>query len=523
MNQKKRIVVGIDFGTTNSAIAYVNEHHEPELIHNARGESLTPTVVYFPEDDNPVIGTSAREAKNAEPDRVVEFIKRQMGAEHYMFPIIIDGEEEHLSPEEIAALVFNKMVRDAKESLGGMVEIRDAVITVPADFDNFRRERIKRAGELAGLNVVRLLNEPTAAAVAFGYSKRHTARRVMVYDLGGGTFDVTVLERSGVELSNLQVVASDGDPQLGGKDFDDCIIKHFLTRFRSETGLEIDIESREYAGLRERAERLKKQLTERKNATEFISYQGKSVTVKLSREEFEGMITGYVERTVMLCSDCLNDAGLTWDDIDTVLLVGGSTRIPQVRQQLGEVSGCTPSRVLNPDEAVALGAAYVGWQLSAGVSRGPAGEDLLIAPPKSDEQIKLTDVTPCSLGMIMLNRDRRRINRIFLNKNTPLPAEFRKVYKPARDYVDRIRLAITEGESDDPDLVRVVAAFTLQLPEKRPRDQSRIEVSYRYDRDGIVNISATDLASGSRIAENVTPASLKAPRPVSSKLDDLMA
>lgn len=482
--------LGIDLGTTFSAVAVVSESGKPEILLNSSGERLTPSAVFF-DNDSVVVGQVARDASADNPDNTVLFIKRQMGSAHWFF----DYRGQRYSPVDISAFILKKLRDDAAASLGQ--EVNQAVITVPAYFDDDRRRLTRLAGEIAGLRVIRLINEPTAAAIAFGAEKSADGETILVYDLGGGTFDVTIMR---LENQTFTVIATDGDHQLGGKDFDDAIIRFVTQQFSAQFGYDPTIDPLVASDLRARAEKAKRELTERSKTTCLIRSGDKNLRVELSRSDFSNLITGRIDTTISLLRTTLKSASLTPQQIDRILLVGGSTRIPLVRERLSDFFGKDVDTSVNPDEAVALGAAIVAAREKLGEE--PASVPKPVANKFGGLQVR--DVTSHSLGIeATVPGTSRKINSILIARNSPLPAEVSREFITDTPGQTGFRVKIYQGEFQDPALCKPIGEFTLTgLPPGRPAGQ-KVRVTLSCGVDGVINVTAVDIASGVQAKQDV--------------------
>jgi molecular chaperone DnaK len=475
--------VGIDLGTTFSAIAHVNKYGVPEILHNAEGERITPSVVLF-EGEEVIIGTYAKQSAVAYPEQVVEFIKRHMGDDEFTF----EYRGEVYSPERLSGFILAKLKHDAELRLGHRID--QAVITVPAYFGDKQRRATIRAGEYAGLRVLSLLNEPTAAAFAYGLTNTsNESKRLLVFDLGGGTFDVSIVRIEGREIT---VVATTGDHQLGGKDWDDGLIRFAAEQFRARHGMDPLDDLAAYHDLRQKCTSAKLSLTKRPRVNLFYDYRGKILRLELAREKFEDLSAGLVRRCEALTRDVLEDAKLGVDDIDTVVLAGGSTRMPMIREMIRGIFGREPATDINPDECVALGAALTAAIESSRI----AGE----APPID---IRTHDVTSHSLGMVVY-REARLYNSRIIERNSRIPCErSRDDYVTTHDGQTTMDLWLVQGENPDPLECNVLGHFEFYGIPARAAGRSRLSVTFRYNANGIVEVEAMDLDSGQTLAHRL--------------------
>jgi len=482
------IAVGIDLGTTNSAVSVVRPTGKPEVLKNKEGDSITPSVVLFQSfggPDEPLVGEQAKRQAAAFPDDIVQHVKRYMGDPSWRFD---SSSGAQYSAEEVSAIILKRLKEDAEIALGE--EVTDAVITVPAYFDDARRTATKQAGQIAGLNVLRVLNEPTAAALSYGIDADANGT-VLVYDLGGGTFDVTILKIAGTEF---EVIATDGDRNLGGFDFDNALMSYLNEELKKQGAPDALEDIALMASLREKAEFAKKALSTVPKTNVQFSANDQHYRVPLTREEFNEVTQSLMVRTQELVTDVLEASKLTWDDIDKVLLVGGSTRMPAVRELVEQMSGKSPELDVNPDEAVALGAAIQATlegdiEVSTEQVGSKATVESFLGGP-----VHISDVTSQALGVILIEADGvTEFNQVMIERNTKVPAKTELKTKTAYDRQTAVHVKVTQGDERDPQNVTIVGEGQLEIP-VYPKG-SPLRVSYEYDVDQTVVVEVYDLTA----------------------------
>ncbi|XP_029208733.2 stress-70 protein, mitochondrial-like [Acropora millepora] len=486
-------VCGIDLGTTNSCVA-VMEGKTPKVLENAEGSRTTPSVVAFTADGERLVGTPAKRQAVTNPENTLYATKRYIGrrfddseikkdVKNMSFKIVkasngdawFEANGQMYSPSQVGAFVLMKMKETAENYLG--TNVKNAVITVPAYFNDSQRQATKDAGQIAGLNVLRVINEPTAAALAYGMDKSED-KIIAVYDLGGGTFDISILE---IQKGVFEVKATNGDTYLGGEDFDNTLLKYLITEFKRESGVDLSKDNMALQRLREAAEKAKIELSASVQTDINLPYitvdssGPKHLAMKLTRAKFESLVSDLIQRTVEPCKKCLRDADIGKSDIGDILLVGGMTRMPKVQSTVQEIFGRTPSKAVNPDEAVAVGAAIQGGVLSGDV-----------------KDVLLLDVTPLSLGIETLGGVFTKL----ITRNTTIPTKKSQVFSTAADGQTQVEIKVHQGEREMAADNKMLGQFQLVGIPPAPRGVPQIEVTFDIDANGIVNVSARDKGTG---------------------------
>ena len=473
-------IIGIDLGTTNSCVA-VMEGGEPVVIANAEGNRTTPSVVAFSKTGERMVGQVAKRQAVTNHERTISSIKRHMGTD---YKVDIDGKK--YTPQEISAMILQKLKADAEAYLGGTVT--EAVITVPAYFNDAQRQATKDAGKIAGLEVKRIINEPTAAALAYGVDKE-AEQKIMVYDLGGGTFDVSILD---IGDGVIEVLATNGNTHLGGDDFDECIIKYLVDEFKKSEGIDLSSDKVAMQRLKEAAEKAKIELSGVTTSNINLPYitadatGPKHLDVTLTRAKFNELTAHLVEATVGPVKQAMSDAGLTANDISKVLLVGGSSRIPAVQEEVKKLTGKEGFKGINPDECVAVGAAIQG---------GVLGGDV--------KGLLLLDVTPLSLGIETMGGVFTKL----IERNTTIPTKKSQVFSTAADNQTSVEVHVLQGEREMAAYNKTLGKFQLTGIAPAPRGVPQIEVTFDIDANGIVNVSAKDMGTGAEQKITITASS----------------
>lgn len=479
-------VIGIDLGTTNSCVAVI-EGDTPTVITSKEGYRTTPSVVAFTKSKELIVGDAAKRQAAVNSDRTIFSIKRHMGTDYRKK---IDG--KYYTPQEISAFILMKLKEDAEDFLGQPVT--DAVVTVPAYFTDAQRQATKDAGKIAGLNILRIINEPTSAALAYGLDNG-MAQKVLVYDLGGGTFDVSVID---IGDNVIEVLATSGDNHLGGDDFDERIVNYLVEQFKLSDGINLSKDVSAMQRLREEAEKAKKELSSSVTTNINLPFIAMSkdgphhIDITLSRQTFDELTADLVDRTITPVENALHDAGLSKTDINMVLLVGGSTRIPAVADKVRQLMGKEPSRNLNPDECVALGAAVQGGKLGNQLQAGSAASEII-----------LMDVTPMSLSIETMGGIASRL----IERNTTIPTRHSQIFTTAGNFQTSVDIKVFQGERKFTRDNKLLGNFRLNGIKRAMAGVPQIEVTFDIDVNGIVNVSAKDLGTGREQSITITSSS----------------
>lgn len=469
-------VIGIDLGTTNSCVAVV-EGGKPVIIANSEGERTTPSVVAFTKEGERLVGSPARRQSAVNADRTISSVKRHMGTD---WRATVDGKK--YMPQELSAMILRKLKKDAEGFLG--TQVTDAVITVPAYFNDIQRQATKDAGKIAGLNVLRIINEPTSAALAYGLNNG-VAQKIMVYDLGGGTFDVSIIE---IGDDVIEVMATAGDNRLGGDDFDERVAKWLVDQFKGKNRVDLSKDFVAMQRIREAAEQAKKELSSLNETSVqlpfIMQHNGSPLHLEetLTRAKFDSLTSDLVDRTAGPVQNALNDAGIAASELSKVLLVGGSTRIPAVQKKVKQLTGMEPSKNINPDECVAQGAAIQGDTLSGGsLSLVGSGNGIL-----------LLDVTPLSLSIETVGGIATRL----VERNSTLPVSYSKVFTTAGSFQTSVDINVLQGERPMAKDNKSIGKFRLKGIKRAPAGVPQINVTFDIDTNGILKVSAKDLGTG---------------------------
>ncbi len=475
-------IIGIDLGTTNSCVAVI-EGGQPTVIANAEGTRTTPSVVAFSKKGERLVGDPAKRQAVTNSDRTISSIKRQMGTN---YKVTIDRKK--YTPQEISAFILMKLKKDAENYLGERVT--EAVITVPAYFSDAQRQATKDAGKIAGLKVERIINEPTAAALAYGLDNGDQ-QKILVYDLGGGTFDVSVIE---IGDKVIEVLATSGDNHLGGDDFDERVANYLLREFKRIEGIDLSKDKMALQRIKEEAEKAKKELSTATTTTVNLPFitntkaGPKHLEISISRAKFDELTSDLVERTATPVRNALSDAGITSSELNKVILVGGSTRIPAVQAKVRQLTGLEPSKGMNPDECVALGASIQGGKLAGDASAA---------------EILLLDVTPLTLSIETVGGVATRL----IGRNSTIPCKKSQVFSTAMNYQSSVEIKVLQGERQFARDNKLIGTFRLNGIRKAPAGVPQIEVTFDIDANGIVNVSARDLDTGREQGITITTSS----------------
>lgn len=492
-----RKAIGIDLGTTFSAVAHIDAYGKPQIVPNSESERITPSVILF-DNNNVVVGTVAKNNSVAEPERIVDFVKREMGKPKEQFQRQF-GDKSY-SAEELSALILTKLKSDAEKYL--KEPVTDAVITVPAYFNDAERTATITAGQLAGLNVLQIINEPTAAAVSYGLDKLDEDQTVFVFDLGGGTFDVTIMR---IEGHKIEMLATNGDHRLGGKDWDDVIVNLVAEEFDRQHGENPLLDLQSYQDLQSRALAAKIQLSSRDRTAIVHSFNGKSVKVELTREDFENRTRHLVEKCKAICEIVMQEAKLEWPNVDKMLLVGGMTRMPMIREMVAQLSSLPLGDDVNPDEAVAIGAAIQAILVML-EEEETSGEQVL--PEDTRQQfssregalMQVTNITSHTLGVVLW--DERELSEYvypMISKMSAIPANAKNYFGTASANMPRAIVRIVEGESTVPNECTPLGICDVKLPPFLPKG-STVELVYEYNANQVLEVAVQACGNQTRIS-----------------------
>lgn len=474
----ENLVIGIDLGTTNSATAYINQWGRPEVIPNHEGRTITPSVVQFRADGSAVVGEAAKQEISLEKENTAHFFKRDMGT-----AAVYEYQGRRYTPTEVSAEVLRKLKHDAEAHLEA--KINRAVITVPAYFHDAPRIATKEAGEMAGLEVLQMINEPTAAAFAYGMKQTREEEVVLVYDLGGGTFDITLVRFA---PDAIEVIGTDGNHHLGGKDWDDRLLQYLCEEFDRRNGIDLLSDPYSFQELLLRAEDAKKALSTRASTVVPINCLGKMDRIEITRERFEDLTRDLITQTEMLMSKVLEETRFDYSQINGVLMVGGSTRMPSCLELVKRVTGKTPNTGANPDECVAIGAAIQASEFGQGSQKSASGLGLL-------KRTRVNDVMSHSMGMIAVSSDGNRyINSILIPKNRVIPCRETRPYttRTRNSRENKISVFVTQGEGEDPTNCSFVGKYVISGITHKQKAKTVLDICYEYDKSGVVSVTACE-------------------------------